>query len=441
MFACREGYGYLAKFFPELPDKLGSGRLRRLLLTPESLLARYVVQQRSFWACAENLNRLDEVERHFGDSAVTSNKALKEDPRKLLNRLARDQAVANHPLVHFAHLASQVSVGFDESRALCQSESASYELSVLLDSHAVVRAAQELNNCAADYVRDIRQKRCALVVLRSKKLLAMGEWDLHDRRWSQISEHSDEPVREDWLNMFEQMEGDWLFPPIAYLCLPDLSGASLLLQDASDDFVSIFNPDGANSLQRLCSVAGDCLRPCVGWPALLPDEASGHFEAATALLVWATADVLCVESESNTDVLEVVDMLIARRADPHAMTDRGWSPLMFAVLAGHDRLAAKLLEASADIDARSGESGRTALMLACGTRSAGIVGLLLAGNAALDCTSRIDGRTALLIAAKGSAFAQGGHGVTVAGLCFVHEQPTMFQTLSLLIIMTVGVPG
>ncbi|CAE7859562.1 ANKRD50, partial [Symbiodinium sp. KB8] len=395
-------HGYLAKFFPALPDKLGSNRIQRLLLAPESLLARYVVQHRSFWACGEHLNRLDEVERHFDEICTGSSaKVLKEEPRKLLNRLARDQAVADHPLVHFTHLASQISVGFDESLGLCQSEMPCFELSVLLDSHAVVRAAQELNNCAADYVRDIRQKRCALVVLRSKKLLAMGEWDLHCRRWSQISEHSDEPVRQEWLTMFEQMEGDWLFPSIASLCLPDLSGRSPFLQDMSEDVVSIFSPEGQECLERICSTVGDQLRPCLGWPSLLP--ASCNLEAATALLIWTVADILCVET-SNSDALEVVDTLLMRRADPQAMTDQGWAPLMFAVLAEHEELAAKLLEGAADVDARSGQTGRTALMLACGTCQASMVRLLIAGKAALDSASRIDGRTALLMAAGSLVF-------------------------------------
>ena len=276
-----------------------------------------------------------------------------------------------------------------------------FELSVLLDSHAVVRAAQELNNCAADYVRDIRQKRCALVVLRSKKLLAMGEWDLHCRRWSQISEHSDEPVRQEWLTMFEQMEGDWLFPSIASLCLPDLSGRSPFLQDMSEDVVSIFSPEGQECLERICSTVGDQLRPCLGWPSLLP--ASCNLEAATALLIWTVADILCVET-SNSDALEVVDTLLMRRADPQAMTDQGWAPLMFAVLAEHEELAAKLLEGAADVDARSGQTGRTALMLACGTCQASMVRLLIAGKAALDSASRIDGRTALLMAAGSLVF-------------------------------------
>ena len=371
------------------------------------------MQHRSFWGSAENINRLDEVERHFSEVCTgSSSKVLKEEPRKLLNRLARDQAIARHPLVHFAHLASQVAAGFDESGVLCQSESPCFELTVLLDSHTVVRASQELNNCAADYVRDIRQRRCALLVLRSKRLMAMGEWDLHDRRWSQISEHSDEPVREEWLRMFEQMEGEWLFPAMCSLCLPNLSGASSLLQDVSQDAVSIFNLEGASCLERMCSTAGDHLRPCLGWPSLLPEAASCHTEAMTALLVWTAADVLSVESESDPDVLDVVEKLIVRRADPQAMTDQGWSPLMFAVLAGHADLAVKLLEANADVDARSGQSGRTALMLACSRGDVSIVSLLLDSKAAVDAASRIDGRTALLLAASSSAAPQ--HHITFA---------------------------
>eukprot|EP00971_Amphidinium_carterae_P286045 5679629-Amphidinium_carterae.1 len=36
-------------------------------------------------------------------------------------------------------------------------------LSLLDDSHQVVATAQELNNCAATYVSDVRRKRCAAV--------------------------------------------------------------------------------------------------------------------------------------------------------------------------------------------------------------------------------------------------------------------------------------
>ena len=168
--------GYQLKYFPELKDEMIERKIQGHLKAPESLLARYIVQHRSFWGDARNANRLDEVETYWCD--LRDARALKEDPRKLLNRLSRDRAIAQHPLIRFQHLFGQAQLSIDEA------EASTFKLSVLEDSHSVLRAAQELNNCAADYIRNIRQKRCALVVLRSKKLLAMGEWDLHDARWS-----------------------------------------------------------------------------------------------------------------------------------------------------------------------------------------------------------------------------------------------------------------
>ncbi|CAJ1349785.1 unnamed protein product [Effrenium voratum] len=396
-------YGYLAKYFPSVDD-MSRMRLLKVLHSPHSLLARYVVQQRSFWCEAGRLNRLDEVEAYWLDFRVSNpSRALKEEPKRLLNRLARDRAVAEHPLIHFQHLSGQPSALFNEARLLSrdeQEESASFELSVLEDSHSIVRAAQELNNCAADYIRDVRQKRCALVVLRSqKKLLAMGEWDLHDQRWSQISEHSDEPVRSEWLYMYEQMEGEGLYPVKAVLLLPEVSDAKHF-PEAGEDKVSIFSSGGESCLERMCNDTMFGLEPCLGWSEMLGEVT--HAEAASALLLWTSVSPLSSECELN--VHAVARALLCCRADPDVMTDCGWTSLMFAVMGQQQSLVAQLLEAAADVDARSAQSGRTALMLAASIGNMGLVCRLVTASAALDSAARIDGRTALLLAVEAGAW-------------------------------------
>ena len=67
----------------------------------------------------------------------------------------------------------------------------------------------------------------------------------------QISEHSDEPVREDWLKMFKKMERNGLFPVRSVLPLPDFEATSLL-QEVKDDTISMFSHEGTQCLDRLC---------------------------------------------------------------------------------------------------------------------------------------------------------------------------------------------
>ena len=391
--------GYQLKYFPDMQDPMVRHKLQKLLCMPESLLARYIIQHRVFWADAQNANRLDEVEAYWRDQSVANpSRALKEDPKKLLNRLARDRAVARHPLIEFKHLFGQECIFFNEGLCISISTSASFELSVLDDSHSVLRAAQELNNCAADYIRHVRQKRCALVVLRflsgPKKLLAMGEWDLHDRRWCQISEHSDEPVRDEWLKMYQAMEKEGLFPVRAVLPLPDIELTTGLLQEVKDDVISIFSDEGASCLDRLCNTSILGMEPCCGWPSLVDGLEIFHPEASSALLLWTLAEAAC---DSELETLEVVDMLLCKKADPDSMTDCGWSPLMFAMMAPDpNAIVTRLLEAEADVDARAAQSGRTALMLACSIQNFGLVCRLVTFAASLDVAARIDGRTALM---------------------------------------------
>ena len=401
--------GYVIKFFPETQDQIIRDRIQRVLQAPESLLSRYIIQHRSFWADARNANRLDEIEAYWLDfQRANPSRALKEDPKRLLNRLARDRAVAQHPLIDFHHLLGQQCAFFDEARILLpreslNSENWSFELSVLEDSHSVLQAAQELNNCAADYVRNIRQKRCALIVLRSlSKLLAMGEWDLHSRRWSQISEHSDEPVRDEWLSMYRQMaEHSELFQVRCVLPLPEVELGTGWLQEVGEDMISIFSVDGATDLDSFCNASIFGMQPCFGWPSLL--QRGCHAEACGALLLWTVASAHSNDSEME-DVEEVVERLLCQRADPDTMTDGGWNSLMFAVMAQKTSLVSRLLEAEADIDARASASGRTPLMLACSAsvENFGLVCRLVTAAASLDFAARIDGRTALLQAVEDS---------------------------------------
>lgn len=402
--------GYVIKYFSEIKDAIIRDRIQGLLRTPGSLLARYVVQHRAFWADARNANRLDEIEEYWlGFQRANPARALKEDPKKLLNRLARDRSVAQHPLIQFDHLLGRQNSLFDEAQMLLPSEHGeqaepwSFELAVLEDSHSVLRAARELNNCAADYIRNVRQKRCALIVLRSpKRLLAMGEWDLHARRWCQISEHSDEPVREEWASMYQHMaKEEDLFPVRNVLPLPEFEAGTSLLQEVQEDLISIFSAEGSTDLDSLCNSSIFGMQPCFGWPSLLPNTC--HPEACGALLLWTVASALSNDCELEGDIDEIVDRLLCKRADPDSMTDRGWNSLMFAVMAQKNTIVARLLEADADIDARAVLSGRTVLMLACSIQNFGLVCRLITAAASLDFAARIDGRTAILQAVEHSA--------------------------------------
>lgn len=336
---------------------------------------------------------------------------MKEDPKKLLNRLARDRSVAQHPLIQFDHLLGRQNSLFDEAQMLLPSEHGeqaepwSFELAVLEDSHSVLRAARELNKCAADYIRNVRQKRCALIVLRSpKRLLAMGEWDLHARRWCQISEHSDEPVREEWGSMYQHMaKEEDLFPVRNVLPLPEFEAGTSLLQEVQEDLISVFSAEGSTDLDSLCNSSIFGMQPCFGWPSLLPNTC--HPEACGALLLWTVASALSNDCELEGDIDEIVDRLLCKRADPDSMTDRGWNSLMFAVMAQKNTIVARLLEADADIDARAVLSGRTVLMLACSIQNFGLVCRLITAAASLDFAARIDGRTAILQAVEAGAWS------------------------------------
>jgi len=371
-------HGYLQKFFPGVFEPMQRERLRRVLDVPASDLAQYVVRYHAFWSDPAHANRLDEVDVFFRSSGSL----VREVPRALLNRLSRDGAVMGHRLVYFHHLTD----AFDPVRLAAKSrgEAMEYvELLVLQNSHAVARAAQELNNCAADYVGNVRRKQCALVVLqRQGKLQAMGEWDLHNRRWSQISEHCDEPARPEWQRLFDDLAGPQLLPVLARLKLPG----------AHTNVISIFGHAAVEALRPLCRWTGISCSLVVGLREA-SEMCACQPEAAGALLLG------CAE---YTERCGIARSLLVQAADPDTMTDDGWTILMLAAQAGRAELVMLLLEATADMDARGAGGGRTALMIAvCGGEIA-LVQMLVESRSNVDLIDRTTGKTALVMAIEAS---------------------------------------
>mmetsp|Transcript_81399 Transcript_81399/g.264232 ORF Transcript_81399/g.264232 Transcript_81399/m.264232 type:complete len:1004 (-) Transcript_81399:1238-4249(-) len=382
-------FGYVLKLFPEAREPMHREQLRRSLLEPAGLLARYIFRHHAAFADAQLVNRLDEVEKYFSSITGSTEKALREQPGALLKRLARERSVSGRLFVRFSHIwgvmqplhfppdgcrvSASDRVGEDD-----------FVLSVLEDSHAVARAAQELNNCAADYVGEVRRRRCALFVLRqSGKTLAMGEWDLHCRRWCQISEHSDEPVREDWQLLFDELASCNPFPAQARLPLPGVRG----------DAFSIFNPTAACPVASLCRLADESASVVEHWlsTSKFTSEFAAAEEIATALLVYA-ADVPLDAS--------LIRALLEKRADPDAMSDSGWTPLMLCVASGRRQAFEVLLEAAADPNAREASSGRTALMMVASSGLLDFVNRLLERRADSNVIARSSGKTALAEAAE-----------------------------------------
>eukprot|EP00035_Acanthoeca_spectabilis_P036109 m.37801 g.37801 ORF g.37801 m.37801 type:complete len:349 (-) comp7739_c0_seq2:1713-2759(-) len=92
-------------------------------------------------------------------------------------------------------------------------------------------------------------------------------------------------------------------------------------------------------------------------------------------LMWASA---CSNNES------IVQSMLRHGADLNAVDDAGRCPLTWAIITEQKAAARILLEAGADTEARRGNKGRTALLLAVAERSEAMVDLLLAYNAKPD---------------------------------------------------------
>ncbi len=84
---------------------------------------------------------------------------------------------------------------------------------------------------------------------------------------------------------------------------------------------------------------------------------------------------------SENGRLEVVKVLLDKRADVNAGTDEGVTALMGAVAGGHKEIAELLLSKGAAVDAKAkDEYGGTALLLAAGERNRPMAALLLAAG-------------------------------------------------------------
>jgi len=385
-------YGYLAKFFSSVLEPMQRERLRRSLLVPHTALAQYVVRHCAFFRDPAKANRLDEVSEYFDSLAGTFTYA--EKPNVLLNRLARERAVMAGRAVRFHHLSGLFprirllgSLVNDHSGTTSRvGTDQSFELEMLEDSRSIVRAAHELNNCAANYVAEVRQKRCALIVLRRQgKILAMGEWDLKARRWSQISEHNDEPVRTEWQRMFDEV--------VPMLPLPQAHLAVPRGRDHEADTVSIFSPEAAKALVPLCRRKTPSDTLLVDWPDADKACVELHPEAAGALLLWAVAKV---------KELDVLRLLLERAAEVDTMTNGGWTSLMLAIDTDQKEIAHFLLESAADLNVRSADTGRTALMLAVASDRADLARSLIERAADLNVVDRCSGKTALVLAVEQS---------------------------------------
>ena len=147
-----------------------------------------------------------------------------------------------------------------------------------------------------------------------------------------------------------------------------------------------------------------------GLTALLRASISCHAAVASQLLA-AGADV-DVRSDfgdrtslmwaSEGDSLEVVQVLLAARADVHARNNADWTPLGLASNNGHPAVAEALLAAGADVDGHIGEDDDTALMLASRNwrGNLAVVRVLLAASANVNAGSH-SGWTALMRASDG----------------------------------------
>jgi ankyrin repeat protein len=98
--------------------------------------------------------------------------------------------------------------------------------------------------------------------------------------------------------------------------------------------------------------------------------------------------------------MDVVELLLANKADINARAGRGATPLHKAAAEGHISVAELLLANKAEIDARD-NLGRTALHWAVLNSHHEMVQLLLANNADVNIREKVFGYTALHLAALG----------------------------------------
>ena len=112
------------------------------------------------------------------------------------------------------------------------------------------------------------------------------------------------------------------------------------------------NPEGETPLMTAARTGnGDAIETLLAHGAEV--DAVEAWRQQTALM-WATAQNQAV----------AVDALLAAGADPHARSDRGFTPLLFAAREGHVGVLDRLVRAGADVDDTLPANGMSALVLA-----------------------------------------------------------------------------
>ena len=193
-------HGYFLRFFRGCMDlKLERDRLIDILQQPDTALAQYLVQHHVFWQKPENANRIDEIQKHF-EGMTPDNFRREARPPALLARLARE---------HAASRTEQLSdVPFPGLKLIdpCVYEEGDFTVEVITTSRQLSRASCELN-CAGGYVRVARAGHTVLLVLKQAgKLVGMAEWINAEAKFMQLVEHCNEPIRDEWREIFDRAE-------------------------------------------------------------------------------------------------------------------------------------------------------------------------------------------------------------------------------------------
>ncbi|CAE8705236.1 unnamed protein product [Polarella glacialis] len=374
--------GYVIKFFPHVADRITKSRLLRIFGSPSTCMAHYLARYRSFFEEPANLNRLDELEMLFGGAPHRAD-LLEEDPRQLLNRLDRQHQRENILEEAFPHLVNLI-------RPFRIMELSMFELHVLDTSVAIRDASEALHNCGKRYISRVRMKFCILVVLKcNERLLAMGEWDLLSRKWMQVVECNNLPIRPEWLAWFTVF-GQHL-PKVELKLIHEL--APILVGS-----FRIISPRAVHVLKPILWHIHHALEN-IRCADLLE---IARCPEALAAVVWLCAGM----QRKETDVEVICQLLRHVQKGPslQGLIDAqgldGHTLLMHSLLAEGEQMLRLLMIHRANTEVRNHE-GMTALMVAAtyGKLSRCSLSVLVEGGADLEATHQC-GQTSLMKACQ-----------------------------------------